>query len=436
MTISVPYDWLPKITRSQMEKEREIPLFGYAPPFPWEEFAAILTQIFQFSGITFHTSLWEFRQKNQFYEGFGNHATALLIELSPLKGQLFFLISEEDLERLMNFLLTGNAEASTLIDTEYREGFIKFLSLEIFNTLTRMEYAQGIVPHLSEFSNLPDDACICQDVTFEISGNTFIGRLIVTEELRRSWKERFAKRSLEQIIPANLEVTVHLEAGRVSLKKDEWEAVQLGDCLLLDSCTLENSCDRGRVLLTLNNRPIYRARVKDGNLKILETPFIQTVEAALSQPNIPLQKQEAQLPDTFDEEFTDFDEDFTEFDEIEEEEAHVAPPAQKPSRAPAPEALPESLDDELAVEEPVQATTDQSVASTVSLNDVPLNIVVEVGRIQISIQKFLELQPGNVLELDIHPENGVNLVTNGNVIAKGELLKIGDSLGVRILDKA
>jgi len=51
-----------------------------------------------------------------------------------------------------------------------------------------------------------------------------------------------------------------------------------------------------------------------------------------------------------------------------------------------------------------------------------------------SVKKMLELQPGNLLELDIHPENGVDLVVNGKRIAKGELIKLGEALGVRILD--
>jgi type III secretion system YscQ/HrcQ family protein len=67
-------------------------------------------------------------------------------------------------------------------------------------------------------------------------------------------------------------------------------------------------------------------------------------------------------------------------------------------------------------------------------HEIPLDITVEVGRIRMSIQKLMELQPGNMLELDIRPENGVDLVVNGQKIAKAELLLLGDNLGVRIID--
>jgi len=40
--------------------------------------------------------------------------------------------------------------------------------------------------------------------------------------------------------------------------------------------------------------------------------------------------------------------------------------------------------------------------------------------------------PKNVLELGIQPERGVNLVANGKCVGKGELLQIGDVIGVKI----
>lgn len=141
------------------------------------------------------------------------------------------------------------------------------------------------------------------------------------------------------------------------------------------------------------------------------------------------------MPDTFDEEFTDFDEDFTGFDETLDEETHVEPtlPTEEPPKLE--EEIEQPVEEEYETEEPLPINQ-QVPPTAISLNEIPLNVVIEVGRMQISVQKFLDLQPGNLLELGIHPENGVDLVVNGNVIGKGELIKIGDSLGVRIIDKA
>ena len=52
----------------------------------------------------------------------------------------------------------------------------------------------------------------------------------------------------------------------------------------------------------------------------------------------------------------------------------------------------------------------------------------------ISVQKLMELQAGNILELNIRPEEGVSLVINGRCVGKGELHRLGNTLGVRILE--
>ena len=72
----------------------------------------------------------------------------------------------------------------------------------------------------------------------------------------------------------------------------------------------------------------------------------------------------------------------------------------------------------------------------VKADEVPLDVVVEVGHFKITVQKLSELKPGDILDLNFRPEEGVQLVANGHYIAKGELLKIGDLIGVRILDIA
>jgi len=60
--------------------------------------------------------------------------------------------------------------------------------------------------------------------------------------------------------------------------------------------------------------------------------------------------------------------------------------------------------------------------------------VIEIGQIQMTMEKLLLLEPGNVLDLNINPENGVDLVVNGKRIGKAELVRLGESIGIRILE--
>lgn len=62
----------------------------------------------------------------------------------------------------------------------------------------------------------------------------------------------------------------------------------------------------------------------------------------------------------------------------------------------------------------------------------PVHAIVELGRLQMPLEKLMQLSPGNILELPIHPEQLVSLTVNGEVVAKGELLHLGETLSLRI----
>ncbi len=71
----------------------------------------------------------------------------------------------------------------------------------------------------------------------------------------------------------------------------------------------------------------------------------------------------------------------------------------------------------------------------IDIHDVPLHVVIEAGRLKMSLQQLLDLKAGNLLELGITPQTGVNLVVSGKVVGRGELVRVGDALGVRVLEK-
>ena len=70
---------------------------------------------------------------------------------------------------------------------------------------------------------------------------------------------------------------------------------------------------------------------------------------------------------------------------------------------------------------------------TLALKEVPLTLTVEVTRLNMNLDKVLQLSVGNLIELPVRPEQGVHLVLNGKRVAQGELVKIGEMLGVKIL---
>ncbi len=63
-----------------------------------------------------------------------------------------------------------------------------------------------------------------------------------------------------------------------------------------------------------------------------------------------------------------------------------------------------------------------------------LVLTAEMGRIRISLQKLLHLTPGVMLDLIQRPEQGIDVTISGKKVAQGELLKLGELVGIRILD--
>lgn len=67
-----------------------------------------------------------------------------------------------------------------------------------------------------------------------------------------------------------------------------------------------------------------------------------------------------------------------------------------------------------------------------SLEKLPIQLVVEVSRLKMTLEELIKLSPGSLLELPVAPEEGVDLVINGKKMGKGELVKMGDMMGLRI----
>lgn len=66
--------------------------------------------------------------------------------------------------------------------------------------------------------------------------------------------------------------------------------------------------------------------------------------------------------------------------------------------------------------------------------DVPLEVTVELGRTQKLIKEVLEFSPGSIIKLDKLAGEPVDVLVNGKIIAKGEVVVIDESFGVRITD--
>ena len=66
------------------------------------------------------------------------------------------------------------------------------------------------------------------------------------------------------------------------------------------------------------------------------------------------------------------------------------------------------------------------------LMGVTVPLTVELGRSTMKIEDFLQLSPGSVIELDKDAADPVDLTVNGKLIARGEIVVVDDSFGIRV----
>ncbi len=85
-------------------------------------------------------------------------------------------------------------------------------------------------------------------------------------------------------------------------------------------------------------------------------------------------------------------------------------------------------------EDLIPAGSDEEPRNLGLLLDIPLEVRVELGRSKLRIQDVLELGNGSVVELDRLAGEPVDLLVNGKLFAKGEVVVIDENFGIRITE--
>lgn len=80
--------------------------------------------------------------------------------------------------------------------------------------------------------------------------------------------------------------------------------------------------------------------------------------------------------------------------------------------------------------------TDQPVsAPDLSLvRDVQVTATVEVGRRQLKLSEAMSIAPGSIIQLEREIDAPLDLLINGEVVARGEVVVVDSDFGLRIVE--
>lgn len=68
------------------------------------------------------------------------------------------------------------------------------------------------------------------------------------------------------------------------------------------------------------------------------------------------------------------------------------------------------------------------------LADIPLRLSVEVGSTSLRLAELMELNSGSVVELDRQANELLDIMVNGTLVAKGEVVTVNGKFGIRVVD--
>lgn len=70
------------------------------------------------------------------------------------------------------------------------------------------------------------------------------------------------------------------------------------------------------------------------------------------------------------------------------------------------------------------------------LSDIPVRLSVEVGSTSLRLAEIMGLGEGSVVELDRQAEDLLDVMVNGTLVARGEVVSVNGRYGIRVVEIA
>lgn len=93
-----------------------------------------------------------------------------------------------------------------------------------------------------------------------------------------------------------------------------------------------------------------------------------------------------------------------------------------------------NIDEGSAVEAKDELYTVDESRNLDFISDVNLDLIVELGRVDLELNKVLNLAKGSAIELDRQCNESVDLYVHNQLVAKGEVIAVDDCFGLKITE--
>ena len=393
-----PVHWVKQIQDILIEAQ-SFPMAGQPPAFPWDALSEKIGELLHAPETKITPRKMEQFSPEAFASGLGAGYLTIAIELTPLTGQVFWLMGKEDVAKLGALTLLNSNGGKGFSSSKFQEGFYYFLATQAIAAIDSLGAFKDLSPKIGKFSVLPQEDALCIDIEIEHPKATLWGRLVCPTSFKEAFVFHFGNQPpppLTSDLAQQIDVSLRLEIGHTALPLSRWKKVSVGDFIMLDRCTFDPETLKGTAMLVLENNPLLRARIKDNSIKILDYASYKE-ELDLQNPELP----EEEIEESFEE------------------------PEMPPSEFET-----EPTEEERHLWETQNGEAEEKPAAPI---EVPSLFIIETTRLHINLDKLLQLTPGSVLEYSIQPEHGVEVTLDGKMVARAELVKLGEMIGIKIL---
>ena len=382
------YQWKKRVNSAllQLDETPLLPRFS----FDFAKLQEKLTSYFaekKFS-LKMQKAIW--RTQDKIKEGFSDDMLVQALVMTPVEGNLFWMMDKKDISKLVSHMLI-EPPIEDLSSEPLQEGFYRYLCLLAIDHIQSMGEMSSFSLKFAENGSLEETGYLCLDVEIKLNKSSIWGRLAISPTFRSSFSQKLKDHPslYENEWKMSVDLPLKIEGGKTYMSFDQLKEIHKGDFVLFDRAGYDPKTQKGIVTIVLGNTPLLHAKIKSEKIKILDYAFYYEDKTMAKE------EEEAKEEEKIFEEEP--------IKDIEEE----TPPIEKG----------------ISTEEKTSAIKDTEICLT-----------AEIGKFSMTIENLIKLQPGNFLELSVSPEDSINLTVNGKIIGKGEIVHLGEALGVRILE--
>ncbi|PCI75186.1 hypothetical protein COB21_05945 [Candidatus Aerophobetes bacterium] len=373
--------WIKQVESAVKEAEL-IPMLGSIPPFPKEAFLSTLKKALDFESLDIDLTGGEWKHGDEVTDGLGQNLFQTAIQLTPLKGSCSLLMPQEDFSKLSAFLVDKKKKANHFLDPFLQKGFFKYICLESLSAIVDTGYLQDLSPKVIDMPFSKENA-YCVDLSIRLKKTRVWARVLIPSMLQKNIATHFSSNWSYQMhspLYQSINLPLSLTIGEVKLDIDQWDKINEGDLLILDHTSFNPETGKGLLSMQLHRTPLFLVKLKNHKLKIIDYALENSMKPT-DPSGSPLEENMENTPDASD------------------QKEH------KPS------------------------TRGEKLTPA---NKVPLTLIVEAAKIQLTLEQLLTLKPGNILDTTLSPDTEVSLTLEGKSVAKGVLIQYGDVTGIKL----